>query len=160
MTCPKCEVCKGNSHHWMWQANEERQMGFYECKHCDAEGVECIECDGTGGDEQHYCPECDGEGVYQVRFMENHAQGNHRMNVVREGDKTTATVEDPRLINTAHIQRVGDELLRLAEESDCETLIVDLRKIEFISSLMIARSWYALRISSSPSGAKLTTVRS
>lgn len=73
-TCRRCNECDGYSHHWLPNTSfgddserEENNSAEYECKHCDALGMECPECDGDGRDnplsEDAMCPECDGEGV-------------------------------------------------------------------------------------------------
>jgi hypothetical protein len=69
--CRKCEVCSESSHHWLWAADEEFPCGYYTCKHCDATGMECMECDGTGGDDNDPCVQCCGEGVVQVQLIRN-----------------------------------------------------------------------------------------
>jgi hypothetical protein len=54
--CPKCEVCKGCSHHWLYNTAPQARS-THVCKHCPVVGDECAVCNGDG------CHECDGEGV-------------------------------------------------------------------------------------------------
>lgn len=90
-TCRKCSVCEGASHHWLdnpdfgCDPNDEEGIENTEashvCKHCDALGMECEACDGSGqtadgtgqssseGGEDFrvvLCPACKGEGVIQL----------------------------------------------------------------------------------------------
>ncbi len=66
---PTCEACDGMSHHWLRYASEAMPCGWYECKHCEATGIECIDCDGEGCNEwDEDCEKCWGEGVEQVTF--------------------------------------------------------------------------------------------
>lgn len=63
--CKRCSECRNSKHHWI--CNGE----FYDCKHCDAKGEMCDECDGTGEDGlgkfiHDLCPHCDGHGVIEV----------------------------------------------------------------------------------------------
>jgi len=56
--CRRCSVCEGMTHHWM---DNEDCSGpddpSHVCKHCDAVGDFCDECDGAG------CAHCNGDGV-------------------------------------------------------------------------------------------------
>lgn len=56
--CPRCELCKGNTHHWLTDPQPEYPDGTnYACKHCSARGRACSVCNGEG------CEACQGEGV-------------------------------------------------------------------------------------------------
>ena len=74
MTCRRCAECANSEHHWMDNGDfgndpddsEYPTGNEYICKHCDAVGDECPECDGTGEGEDAVspmCPKCNGEGV-------------------------------------------------------------------------------------------------
>jgi DnaJ-class molecular chaperone len=62
------------SHHWIENTDFgdpgeriENNSTTHVCKHCDAMGDVCYECDGEGETEDSEpCPECDGEGVVFV----------------------------------------------------------------------------------------------
>ena len=56
----RCEVCANSPHHWIENSAE------YICKHCDALGSECFECDGGGTHEDGtLCEVCHGDGVIE-----------------------------------------------------------------------------------------------
>lgn len=80
--CRRCSVCEGASHHWLdnpdfgndqnppSDAEPYNSEATHVCKHCDALGMECEACDGSGVDagmelsgEDETCSECKGEGV-------------------------------------------------------------------------------------------------
>jgi hypothetical protein len=85
--CRRCSVCEGASHHWLdnpdfGEDQPDEEGGNVEathvCKHCDALGMECEACDGSGyvgyspayvsfgeivGPDAENCQKCNGEGV-------------------------------------------------------------------------------------------------
>lgn len=77
MECRRCSDCANSSHHWLNNGDfgndeaeaEEPTGNSHVCKHCDAVGNECQECDGTGevmddeGCVGFECKACNGEGV-------------------------------------------------------------------------------------------------
>ncbi len=64
--CRRCSECEGSDHHWL------QSFPFYDCKHCEAKGLECPACSGTGegGDcdvgATPLCQTCGGSGVIPV----------------------------------------------------------------------------------------------
>jgi hypothetical protein len=76
MACERCSDCLESTHHWLEngdfgndEADAEGPTGnSHICKHCDAVGDECDECEGSGEIEDENavgqtCQKCDGEGV-------------------------------------------------------------------------------------------------
>lgn len=70
--CQRCAECKHDEHHWMYNDwfgdfdDEEPDADprySHVCKHCDAIGSECPDCEGIGGDEDAECERCKGAGV-------------------------------------------------------------------------------------------------
>jgi hypothetical protein len=92
MTCRRCSECVGMLHHWIENpdfGNSEDEAEYrtdveFLCKHCDAMGMECAACEGTGDDDWFMddddiddldhsdgldeCSACDGFGV--IVFVE------------------------------------------------------------------------------------------
>lgn len=82
--CRRCSDCVGMSHHWMDNTDFgdederiENNSTTHVCKHCEAMGDECGECNGEGevdtGGQTPWgewisvpCPECGGEGIVLV----------------------------------------------------------------------------------------------
>lgn len=75
--CKRCSDCANSEHHWIdndffgdFDDPEPDSDPRYShvCKHCDAVGSECPDCDGAGGDLydtdfEWECERCKGEGV-------------------------------------------------------------------------------------------------
>jgi hypothetical protein len=34
---PQCDLCEGEEHHWMFDADDEHPEGWMSCRHCPAE---------------------------------------------------------------------------------------------------------------------------
>ena len=83
MTCRRCNVCEGASHHWLADPinpedeDEDRRdlQGDHACKHCPQRGDSCNRCGGDGilfSDDDEYdsddpqCPDCKAEGVISI----------------------------------------------------------------------------------------------
>lgn len=78
--CRRCSECRDSEHHWMpnpdfgddWYEDAEHPEAEYICKHCDALGEECRECEGHGsphGSEDE-CEQCWGEGIVERQGAE------------------------------------------------------------------------------------------
>jgi hypothetical protein len=81
MTCRRCSECEGQDHHWLDNQDfgndpdeaEDPTGNQYVCKHCEAVGNECNECEGEGeimDDEACHgseCPVCDGRGIVRSK---------------------------------------------------------------------------------------------
>ena len=72
--CRRCSECIDSDHHWLPNGafgddSQENNECIYVCKHCNAIGDECGECDGDGCDpysDDELCAECGGEGIVYV----------------------------------------------------------------------------------------------
>jgi hypothetical protein len=74
MTCPRCTGCEGQYHHWLAEIDHaDPPLYTHGCKHCDAIGMTCDECDeagmieGTAGTVT--CLPCHGEGVVVLGLL-------------------------------------------------------------------------------------------
>lgn len=75
LSCRRCTECDGMEHHWLDNSafgNGKVEGALKEfthvCKHCDAVGVVCGDCDGSGRCPVDpvsggCCTTCSGEGV-------------------------------------------------------------------------------------------------
>ena len=52
-------------------------------------------------------------------------------------DVTIATFHSARLLDTAHVEAIGDELYHLVERKDRRKLILDFTDVKFLSSAML-----------------------
>lgn len=66
----RCSECESFDHHWIDDMDEEGPEHDYgithSCKHCNAVGIECDNCSGSGSDpddEDVRCDDCNGSGV-------------------------------------------------------------------------------------------------
>ena len=70
-TCSRCPGCESRTLHWVGNcyfgnpyAPPPMRENSHECKHCDALGDECCDCQGSGKVENDaVCALCKGEGV-------------------------------------------------------------------------------------------------
>ncbi len=52
-------------------------------------------------------------------------------------DVTIATFHSARILDTAHVESIGDELYHLVERKDRRKLILDFTDVKFLSSAML-----------------------
>ena len=66
--CRRCSECPDGPHHWIDAEVSDADDPTHDCKHCDAVGEECGDCEGDGEAEggKGMCPTCDGHGVVLV----------------------------------------------------------------------------------------------
>lgn len=59
------------------------------------------------------------------------------MMIQRMADVTLVTIQEPRLLESHHLELLGEELYRLVDQMDRKKLVVDCTKVQFLASAAI-----------------------